>query len=257
MGPATPTLTTTVSSSVNSIWPPKSLPPEAKGCTKGTSCAQSQDLSSSGTGEENQTEGSENILASLPGEALDTSRRKFPLQRKPSNLTSDSGRSSTSATDEIPDCVFHDELDTLRRHSLSCTDASGHLNVPGLLDDHQGDPLTNSAARPQASEVRTSASFNVLSTGDKSDFPGVHVKRAPKIVYSHSEDRLTTQISNHRPIIPALPYSPYASPCASPRLQRQPTMETHRVSVSDADGYTQLNQYRLKDEIGKVSMQLI
>ena len=80
-------------------------------------------------------------------------------------------------------------------------------------------------------------------------------KHAPKIVYSHSEDRLTIP-DGSRPICPSLPYSPYQSPSGSPRgsprLRRQPTRETRSLSISDSDGYTQLNQYKLKDEIGKV-----
>lgn len=104
-------------------------------------------------------------------------------------------------------------------------------------------------------DVRTSSSCTTLSSpSDNSEFNShgsYCVKRAPKVVYSHSEDRLTTS-SGKRPIFPSLPYSPYGSPTASPRLRRQPTMETHRVSISDGDGYIQLNQYRLKDKIGKV-----
>lgn len=66
-------------------------------------------------------------------------------------------------------------------------------------------------------------------------------RHAPKIVYSQSEDH---------PRVGRL--SPFGSPSSSPRLRRQPTMETRRVSVTDNDGYTQLNQYQLKNEIGKV-----
>jgi hypothetical protein len=222
------------------------------------------------------------MMTSLPGAMTTTpelNRKKFPLQRKPSNLTSDSGRSSTM-NDQM-DSVFGEENGSgPRRHSLSYVDSTGHLHVPGANGElsvsvagglASGEYLS-SASAPSSSgggggdrkgllepgTVRTSASFTALSSSSPNNDKGgsgeevYYVKRAPKIVYSHSEDRLTAQSSPHRPIIPALPYSPYASPTASPRLRRQPTMETHRVSVSDADGYTQLNQYRLKDEIGKV-----
>ncbi|XP_066266672.1 calcium/calmodulin-dependent protein kinase kinase 1-like [Branchiostoma lanceolatum] len=58
-----------------------------------------------------------------------------------------------------------------------------------------------------------------------------------------------------RPIYPSLPYSPYASPMASPRLTprypRRPATESHTVSIMDKEDFTQLNQYRLKEEIGK------
>lgn len=55
-----------------------------------------------------------------------------------------------------------------------------------------------------------------------------------------------------RPIYPSLPFSPYGSPCSSPRLKRQPLKESRRVSIETHDNYVQLNQYRLKEEIGQV-----
>ena len=55
------------------------------------------------------------------------------------------------------------------------------------------------------------------------------------------------QLLSSSPADAALSSSPSAA-----RLKRQPTKETRKFSLSDSDGYTQLNQYRLKDEIGKV-----
>ncbi|KAK3083915.1 hypothetical protein FSP39_005274, partial [Pinctada imbricata] len=72
-------------------------------------------------------------------------------------------------------------------------------------------------------------------------------RHGPKIVYSLSEEVIGNR---HR-------RSPAGSPGASPRLRRQPTMETRRVSVSDANGYVQLNQYKLKSEIGKGSYGIV
>ena len=242
----------------------------------------------------------------LPGGQCQYITHKYPLTRKISNITVDSGRSSTSGTD---DCIFDEEDEdfvdtaapnrvssltsaadtvTSRRHSIACVDSTGHLDVPAYpCLDSAGDPrfhpllggaspgsnqrhlsrdsndagnspddalndidkeyessLSPPATLSGASPNSSSAPVNVLS-----------VRRAPKIVYSHSEDRLTASCNGQqRPIIPSLPYSPYGSPTASPRLRRQPTMETHRVSVSEGTGsYTQLNQYTLQDEIGKVS----
>uniref|UniRef100_A0A3B4YDL7 Calcium/calmodulin-dependent protein kinase kinase 1, alpha a n=1 Tax=Seriola lalandi dorsalis TaxID=1841481 RepID=A0A3B4YDL7_SERLL len=40
----------------------------------------------------------------------------------------------------------------------------------------------------------------------------------------------------------------------SPRVARRPTVESKRVSISDAQDCIQLNQYKLKSEIGKVSL---
>ncbi|XP_064798928.1 calcium/calmodulin-dependent protein kinase kinase 2-like isoform X2 [Oncorhynchus masou masou] len=58
-------------------------------------------------------------------------------------------------------------------------------------------------------------------------------------------------------IYPSLPYSPITSPHSSPRLPRRPTVESHRVSITDLQDCVQLNQYKLKDEIGKGSYGVV
>ncbi|KAK1156360.1 calcium/calmodulin-dependent protein kinase kinase 2-like isoform X1 [Acipenser oxyrinchus oxyrinchus] len=60
-----------------------------------------------------------------------------------------------------------------------------------------------------------------------------------------------------RYIYPSLPYSPVTSPLSSPRLPRRPTVESHRVSITDLQDCVQLNQYKLKDEIGKGSYGVV
>ncbi|XP_030210245.1 calcium/calmodulin-dependent protein kinase kinase 2 [Gadus morhua] len=60
-----------------------------------------------------------------------------------------------------------------------------------------------------------------------------------------------------RYIYPSLPYSPVTSPHSSPRLPRRPTVESHRVSITDLQDCVQLNQYKLKDEIGKGSYGVV
>lgn len=88
--------------------------------------------------------------------------------------------------------------------------------------------------------------------------PYLRTRHAPKVVYSNSEDRVKTSAEEVRAIVPALPYSPYGSPAGSPRLQRQPTRETRRLSITENEGgWTQLNQYKLKDEIGKGSYGVV
>uniref|UniRef100_A0A8C3AHW0 Si:ch73-62l21.1 n=1 Tax=Cyclopterus lumpus TaxID=8103 RepID=A0A8C3AHW0_CYCLU len=70
-----------------------------------------------------------------------------------------------------------------------------------------------------------------------------------------SDRKLSLQDSpglNGRYIYPSLPYSPITSPHSSPRLPRRPTVESHSVSITDLQDCVQLNQYKLKDEIGKV-----
>ncbi|MEE6503983.1 hypothetical protein FKM82_005034, partial [Ascaphus truei] len=63
--------------------------------------------------------------------------------------------------------------------------------------------------------------------------------------------------TNGRYIYPSLPYSPVMSPQSSPRLPRRPTVESHRVSITGFQDCVQLNQYRLKDEIGKGSYGVV
>ncbi|XP_068021453.1 calcium/calmodulin-dependent protein kinase kinase 1 isoform X2 [Melanerpes formicivorus] len=50
--------------------------------------------------------------------------------------------------------------------------------------------------------------------------------------------------------------SPYATG-PSPRVLRRPTVESHRVSISDAEDCVQLNQYKLQSEIGKGSYGVV
>ncbi|XP_012373828.2 calcium/calmodulin-dependent protein kinase kinase 2 isoform X1 [Dasypus novemcinctus] len=52
-------------------------------------------------------------------------------------------------------------------------------------------------------------------------------------------------------------HSPVASPQSSPRLPRRPTVESHHVSITGLQDCVQLNQYTLKDEIGKGSYGVV
>ncbi|XP_070572599.1 calcium/calmodulin-dependent protein kinase kinase 1-like isoform X2 [Ptychodera flava] len=77
-------------------------------------------------------------------------------------------------------------------------------------------------------------------------------------------ERQINKAMSQRPIFPSLPYSPYTSPSISPstspmasRLRRQPTKESKSVSILDRETYIQLNQYKLKDEIGKGSYGIV
>ena len=183
---------------------------------------------------------------------------KYPLNRQSSNLTNDSGRSSVSELGEsvtnTHENDIHTEnnvndLDSLRRCSLTVTDPSGHLTLPDQLDCVR--PKTNSNNSSYSSDEQNHKDIvaqndDTVHTNSGSSTRGLHIKYAPKTFYSHSED--STVINRHRR------RSPYTSPNTSPRLRRQPTMETRRISLTDsAQGYTQLNQYHLKEEIGKVS----
>ncbi|KAM9195012.1 calcium/calmodulin-dependent protein kinase kinase 2 [Dugong dugon] len=62
---------------------------------------------------------------------------------------------------------------------------------------------------------------------------------------------------NGRCIHPSSSYSPAGSPQSSPRLPRRPTVESHHVSITGMQDCVQLNQYTLKDEIGKGSYGVV
>lgn len=62
---------------------------------------------------------------------------------------------------------------------------------------------------------------------------------------------------NGRCICPSLSYSPASSPQSSPRMPRRPTVESHHVSITGLQDCVQLNQYTLKDEIGKGSYGVV
>lgn len=197
---------------------------------------------------------------------------KHPLHRKSSNITNDSGRSTVSdigenennAQCEVNDSQVNDSQnsqlyhinhinDPSRRESLTVVDATGHLTLPPPLEcvkpfsgDSENSDLETSVRPHSAHTCRESqASSHTVRRPGSGQLLNKHY--GPKILYSTSEDSSLTQrrLSYTR--------SPYSSPTASPRLRRQPTMETRRISVSEGgDGYIQLNQYKLKDEIGKV-----
>ncbi len=133
------------------------------------------------------------------------------LVRKSSNLTDDSGRGSQS-----------DHLNG---------GATDGLALPNMVPEHLSvpRPASNVSASGIDAQLRSGSSQGNTPTPDNPPKPSISpelriepelkTKHAPKITYSHSEDKLMTQ-EGSRPIIPALPYSPYNSPHGSPRLRR-------------------------------------
>ncbi|XP_013397149.1 calcium/calmodulin-dependent protein kinase kinase 1 isoform X3 [Lingula anatina] len=179
------------------------------------------------------------------------------LNKRTSNLTNDSGRSSTMIENEENHESNEESRNNIRNNSITIIDPAGLLRVPT--------PVDNVSTSQVDAHLRTSSSYyNTMSPtpsqgSDLSTHSTPNLRPTPRVTYSLSADSGTrlSAPNSKRQIYPKLPYSPYSSPCASPRLRRTPTRESRSVSISDVDGFVQLNQYMLKDEIGKGSYGIV
>nr|XP_046172674.1 calcium/calmodulin-dependent protein kinase kinase 2-like [Oncorhynchus gorbuscha] len=108
---------------------------------------------------------------------------------------------------------------------------------------HSCDLLSHSVGHPEALSPEPQGHRGRLNLSDRK--------------LSLQERSQTASSPNGRHIYPSLPYSPITSPQSSPRLPRRPTVESHRVSITDLQDCVQLNQYKLKDEIGKGSYGVV
>jgi [calcium/calmodulin-dependent protein kinase] kinase len=70
-------------------------------------------------------------------------------------------------------------------------------------------------------------------------------------------EKQNSQEEINRPIYPNLPYSPYSSPCSSPRKKRKPLKETKRASSEQLGDFVQLNQYKLQGVVGQGSYGIV
>ena len=66
-----------------------------------------------------------------------------------------------------------------------------------------------------------------------------------------------SRTESNRPIYPNLPFSPYSSPNASPRVKRRPLKMTKQASTEQLGNYLQLNQYKLMCMVGQGSYSIV
>ncbi|KAM9178964.1 calcium/calmodulin-dependent protein kinase kinase 2 isoform 3-T4 [Mergus octosetaceus] len=142
--------------------------------------------------------------------------------------------------------------------------AGGRSQAPGL-------PL--SACRRRTMEsliVVTECEATGMASEEEMSAAAGEDGREPRAKLNLSGRKLSLQERSHtahspsssdgaseRFIYPSLPYSPVTSPHSSPRLPRRPTVESNRVSITGLQDCVQLNQYKLKDEIGKGSYGVV
>ncbi|XP_063002463.1 calcium/calmodulin-dependent protein kinase kinase 1 [Elgaria multicarinata webbii] len=105
-----------------------------------------------------------------------------------------------------------------------------------------------------------------MDLGAAEELDGAHELQAPKRAPTRpglSGRKFSLQekpAGNYLASTDAAAFGPYAtgpSTHISPRIVRRPTIESHRVSISDTEDCVQLNQYKLKTEIGKGSYGVV
>lgn len=143
---------------------------------------------------------------------------------------------------------------------------SGPPRVPPLAPYQNSTSTTPSTGQlvPGGSTKGTAAagSGQLVNTAGALPVPAKCSSQLRKLIQSHSiaeeEQRQTAGDDNgSRPIYPNLPYSPYSSPCSSPRVKRKPLKETRTVSTEHNGDYVQLNQYKLQGVVGQGSYGIV
>ncbi|XP_077167162.1 calcium/calmodulin-dependent protein kinase kinase 1 [Paroedura picta] len=163
--------------------------------------------------------------------------------------------------------------DTMGRSpEMYCKDTQTELaERVAAIDVAVGPNVVTQNGRETAKENETVRSKNTandqrngvsLELGSSEELDGAHELTAPKRVptrpllsgrkYSLQERPAGNYLSSTDP----QGFGPYATG-PSPRIVRRPTIESHRVSISDAADCVQLNQYKLKSEIGKGSYGVV
>ncbi|KAM4809405.1 calcium/calmodulin-dependent protein kinase kinase 2 [Rhinophrynus dorsalis] len=134
------------------------------------------------------------------------------------------------------------------------------LGQNGQTGCQEEEPKENGGVEPDLHKLTESRCMMVEREGLPKD------NRDPRVKLNLTDRKLSLQersqstqspSNNGRYIYPSLPYSPVTSPQSSPRLPRRPTVESHRVSITGFQDCVQLNQYQLKDEIGKGSYGVV
>ncbi|XP_015733191.1 calcium/calmodulin-dependent protein kinase kinase 2 isoform X3 [Coturnix japonica] len=133
---------------------------------------------------------------------------------------------------------------------------------------HRGPGLPLSAGHPTMESLIVVTECEATASEEEMSVAAVEESREPRAKLNLSGRKLSLQERSHparspgsgdseRFIYPSLPYSPVTSPHSSPRLPRRPTVESNRVSITGLQDCVQLNQYKLKDEIGKGSYGVV
>ncbi|XP_043938037.1 calcium/calmodulin-dependent protein kinase kinase 1 [Protopterus annectens] len=160
----------------------------------------------------------------------------------------------------------------------TCTDAEAELaegvaTMDVATESSSGDPSLrndqqqyNSNSITHASTV-TDSHINGIHTRTKADssaFPNRNTDQMTFPKKTSTRPRLSSRKYSLQERTSESYLSSAGAPCSggssthiSPRIFRRPTIESNRISISDAQDCVQLNQYKLKTEIGKGSYGVV
>lgn len=119
-----------------------------------------------------------------------------------------------------------------------------------------GPPRVPPIPHPSAADTNSESTTPLVNNAGSVPVPAKCSNQLRKLIQTHSvveEDK----DDGARPIYPNLPYSPYTSPCSSPRVKRKPLVETRTVSTEHNGDYVQLNQYKLQGVVGQGSYGIV
>jgi len=170
-----------------------------------------------------------------------------PLQSPPSRGTSPLPQSRTSS----PSPLTQGEGG---RSSSPVTASRGGQTPPPIPPPR----LNSGPPRVPPIAPHQSTSQVLVNTVGNVPVPAKCSSQLRKLIQSHSVVEEESNGENgSRPIYPNLPYSPYSSPCSSPRVKRKPLKETRTVSTEHNGDYVQLNQYKLQGVVGQGSYGIV
>ncbi|KYO32027.1 hypothetical protein Y1Q_0007053 [Alligator mississippiensis] len=132
---------------------------------------------------------------------------------------------NSEEAEEENDAVFSDNVKNIQRNGIS-SDTGTNDSLPSQEDDD-----ANQMNVPKRGPTRPVLSSRKFSLQERATGSFLGSTNAPG-------------------------YGPYATG-PSPRIVRRPTIESNRVSISDAEDCVQLNQYKLQTEIGKGSYGVV
>lgn len=144
---------------------------------------------------------------------------------------------------QLPEIDEHNHQNQKDSHHSKENQQQSNLHISNTIEDRDG-------IRTETTDVDQTSSNEEEKNDDDND------KSSLSLASHKTGVALKSQSLESRPIYPNVPYSPYASPYSSPRSNRRrpPLRESRRVSIEQSGSFLQLNQYKLMDQIGQVSI---